>query len=243
MSPQEVQVLQNFLDQLCKVQGISKDVQAQQLINEAVSKQPDASYLLVQRALLLEQALANANNQIASLQTDVRNLQASKANTAGSGFLDPAHGGWGNSASSRPLTASAVNTGMPPPIPVNATNNYASMAAPIAAPASGFFGGGAGSMLGTVAATAAGVAAGAFLFQGIGHLLGQQSHTQIADNSAAQLNQGGGDLLPGYFDQGNTATANTPAPIDTTNTVDTAALDTSFTDDDSVYDGDDMDLA
>ncbi|MFZ6721839.1 DUF2076 family protein [Undibacterium sp. Ji49W] len=210
MSPQETQVLQNFLDQLVKVQGISKDAQAQSLISDAVSKQPDASYLLVQRALLLDQALAQANTQINSLQAEVRELQAGKSNgygnTAGN-FLDPATSVWGNSASSRPLqgvptTAASVTgtplpgySGMqPPPLPANAM-------AP--APASSFFGGSGGSMLGTVAATAAGVAAGAFLFQGIGHLMGNQSHQQMADSGsgAAQLNQGGSDLLPGYFDK------------------------------------------
>ncbi|MFX5785494.1 DUF2076 family protein, partial [Acinetobacter baumannii] len=73
--PQETQVLQNFLDQLVKVQGINKDPQAQSLINDAVSKQADASYLLVQRALLMEQALATANSQIANLQADIRELR------------------------------------------------------------------------------------------------------------------------------------------------------------------------
>lgn len=210
MSPQETQVLQNFLDQLVKVQGISKDAQAQSLISDAVSKQPDASYLLVQRALLLDQALAQANTQITSLQAEVRELQAGKSsgygNTA-SNFLDPATSVWGNSASSRPLqgvptTATSVTgtplpgySGMqPPPLPASAM---------AAAPGSSFFGGTGGSMLGTVAATAAGVAAGAFLFQGIGHLMGNQSHQQVADSGsgAAQLNQGGSDLLPGYFDK------------------------------------------
>ncbi len=234
MSPQEIQVLQNFLDQLVKAQGVSKDVQAQQLITEAVSKQPDASYLLVQRALLLEQALNNANSQIASLQADVRELQANRA-AGTSGFLNPATSAWGNSASSRPV---ATTTAMPPPLPVNYVNTTTPMMA-TAAPTSSFFGGGVGNVLGTVAATAAGVAAGAFLFQGIEHLMGHQSHGQMLDNSAAQLNQGGGDLLPGYFDQGNTAATATPVAQDSSS-FDTASLDDSS---DFMDDGDDLDLA
>lgn len=237
MSPKETQVLQNFLDQLVKVQGISKDAQAQSLINDAVSKQPDASYLLVQRALLLDQALSEANNQITSLQAEVRELQAGKnmgyANRASS-FLDPATSAWGNSSNSRPLqsatTATSVTgaplpgySGMqPPPLPASAM---------AAAPASSFFGGTGGSMLGTVAATAAGVAAGAFLFQGIEHLMGNQPHQQMADSGsgAAQLNQGGSDLLPGYFDKAPAThdTQETPTVDDTQS----ASLTDDFDDD------------
>ncbi|MFZ6757309.1 DUF2076 domain-containing protein [Undibacterium sp. Ji50W] len=242
MSPQETQVLQNFLDQLVKVQGISKDVQAQSLINDAVSKQPDASYLLVQRALLLDQALAQANSQITSLQTELRELQASKNNGYGSSagnFLDPATSAWGNSSSSRPIQAATAATtatsvtgsplpgysGMqPPPLPVS------TMAA---TPASSFFGGTGGSMLGTVAATAAGVAAGAFLFQGIGHLMGNQSHQQMADsgNGAAQLNQGGGDLLPGYFDKAPEVQETAPE-VPAVDDTQSASLTDDFGDDD-----------
>lgn len=217
MSPQETQVLQNFLDQLVKVQDSNKDAQALSLINEAVSKQPDAHYLLVQRALLLDQALVNANQQIASLQAEVRELQTQRNPAPANNFLDPATTGWGNSANSRaqPSTSySVTGSALPPPLPTG----YMNAAAPVAASASGFFGGGAGNVLGTVAATAAGVAAGAFLFQGIGHLMGNQSnqnHAASADSSAAQLNQGGNDLIPGYFDH----------PAETTPTIDTASFD------------------
>ncbi|MFZ6871903.1 DUF2076 domain-containing protein [Undibacterium sp. Di27W] len=217
MSPQEIQVLQNFLDQLVKVQGIDKDAQALSLINEAVSKQPDAPYLLVQRALLLDQALVTANSQIASLQAEVRALQAQRTASAASSFLDPATSAWGNSASSRAQPLAAYGNTMPPPLPAS----YMNMASPVAATGSGFFGGGAGHVLGTVAATAAGVAAGAFLFQGIEHMMGgNQGHAQALDNSAAQLTQGGGDLIPGYFDQ----------PAETTPALDTANLDDSADD-------------
>lgn len=196
MSPQETQLLQNFLAQLVQVQGVSKDAQADSLISAALGRQPDAGYLLVQRALLLEQALAAANSQLASLQADLRELRALQAATGSAGFLDAAAGAWGNSASSRPLHLPAA--GAPAaPASISATSpqtapGYAAAAAP-----SGFLGG--GNMLGTVAATAAGVAAGAFLFQGLGHLL--ESGAAHAGGGAAQLNQGDGGLIPGYFDQ------------------------------------------
>ena len=55
MTPQETQMLQDFLDQLTRAQVATKDHEAQILIARAFAQQPDAAYLVVQRALLLEQ--------------------------------------------------------------------------------------------------------------------------------------------------------------------------------------------
>src|SRR5205085_10756582 len=65
MSPQDSQMLNDFLAQLIQARGIQKDPEADALIQRAVAQQPDATYLLVQRALLMEQALNNAKDQIA----------------------------------------------------------------------------------------------------------------------------------------------------------------------------------
>jgi len=231
MSPQEIHLLQNFLDQLVQVQGVNKDPVAQEMINTAVSKQPDASYLLVQRALLLDQAMANANSQIASLQADLREQKALNAalgngqTSSSSSFLDPAISGWGNSAQSRPLNvpsappvasypAGATSvTGQP--LPAYPTAYPANVATPVqyAQPASSsFFGGNTGSVLGSVAATAAGVAAGAFLYEGISHMMNGNEHQRLnanfndnvtGDNMNSSLsNQNDSGLISGYFDQG-----------------------------------------
>lgn len=209
MSPQETQALQNFLDQLIQVQGVNHDPQAATMISAAVARQPDASYLLVQRALLLEQALTSANSQIASLQADLREQKAlNAANTqATSSFLDPASSAWGNSASSKPLnippaTATSV-TGQA--LPAYPAQNAFSAPIPAAQTSNSFFGNTGGSMLGTVAATAAGVAAGAFLYQGISHMMGQNEHSSLNTNPGASLTNNQGDLLPGYFDQDQTS--------------------------------------
>jgi hypothetical protein len=68
MAPQDTQLLQDFLDQLTRAQVGTKDRDAQTLIARAFAQQPDAAYLVVQRALLLEQALKQARDQIAQLQ-------------------------------------------------------------------------------------------------------------------------------------------------------------------------------
>ncbi|MDB5774499.1 MAG: hypothetical protein JWP38_632 [Herbaspirillum sp.] len=170
MSPQEIQSLQEFLNQLVQVRGIAKDPQADALIANAVAQQPDAAYLLVQRALLMEQALNNAKTQIASLQSQIQS-QATQSSSSRA-FLDP--NAWGNmpAASSRPapMMASAPAPMQQAPAPMQAPIAPVMQSqAPAASP--GFFGGGVGSALGTVAATAAGVAGGAFLFQGIEHMM------------------------------------------------------------------------
>lgn len=165
MSPQETQSLQDFLNQLIQARGIAKDPQADALIASAVAQQPDAAYLLVQRALLMDQALTIAKTQIASLQSQLQATQAAPSRS----FLDPANA-WGNTpaVAPRPPVAPAAAP-MMASAPAQMQTPVMQSAAPAASP--GFFGGGAGSMLGTVAATAAGVAGGAFLFQGIEHLM------------------------------------------------------------------------
>jgi len=65
MTPQETQLLQDFLTQLARAQVGTRDAQAQALIARAFAEQPDAAYVLVQRALLLEQALKQAQAQTA----------------------------------------------------------------------------------------------------------------------------------------------------------------------------------
>lgn len=173
MSPQETLVLESFLNQLVQAKAGVKDPQAEAMIAEALARQPDAAYLLVQRALLLDQALAAAKAQIAQLQS-----QAQAAQGASSGFLDPVNA-WGNSA----------NAAVPRPSATAATPPYSAVPQPAAVPPSrpGFLNGGFGGTLGTIAATAAGVAGGAFLFQGIENLLHHNSGSGFLGQAAGAV--------------------------------------------------------
>ena len=152
MNAQERNQLSQLLKPLTEVRLSNKDSEAEKLILDAAQQQPDALYLLVQRALLLEQALNGAKAQISDLQNQ---LQNSPSSTAGrGGFL-----------SNDPWAQPAGNNG-----PVPGMGRYAE---PRYAPPqqnSSFFGGGGSSFLGNVATTAAGVVAGSFLFQGIENL-------------------------------------------------------------------------
>lgn len=84
MNFQEREQLAAFLEQLVAVRQGGKDGEAEAMIREACSRQPDATYLLVQRAMLQEQALKAAQEEIARLRTT----------PAGGGFLSG--NAWGN---------------------------------------------------------------------------------------------------------------------------------------------------
>ena len=153
LTTQERETLVQLLDQLTRATVPNKNAEADALIRAAVAKQPDAAYLLVQRAMLMEHALSNAKAQIAQLQTRLQSQRAGSSNS----FL----GGnpWKQPAEAAPNPAGVPGAGQYP-MPRQGS----------ALPAGPALGG--GSFLGNVATTAAGVVAGSFLFQGIEHLLG-----------------------------------------------------------------------
>ena len=209
MTPQEHEKLQQFLSQLQQAGGVQRDPEADAMISAAVSRQPDAAYLLVQRTLLQDQALETAQARIAELE---RQAQAARPASSGS-FLGGADT-WGNSARSAPAPSNAYPQRNPTSYPQAGQGAYP-QAGPAAYPQGevpypgqrqggwsrfgggmggmGAGGGGGGSFLGTMAATAAGVAGGAFLFHGIDNLLhnhqgndaGQQ-HGLTSDVGAGQ---------------------------------------------------------
>lgn len=211
MTPQELQALESFLAQLTQAQAGTKDPQAEARIAEAVARQPDAAYLLVQRAMLLDQALAGAKTQIAQLQT---RLQAAQATGSGA-FLDPA-GTWGQHAGSAPPPAMAS-------APV----------APAAQPSrSGFLGDGMRSTLGSIATTAAGVAGGAFLFQGIESLFHRNSGNGFLGQPAMGMLPTETTVINNYYGDDDAPTLRTDAASRDDNLVDTSLDGGNFADDD-----------
>jgi len=153
MNSQERDQLNQLLKQLGEVKLATKDTEAESLINEAAAGQPDAAYLLVQRTLLLEQALNNAKARIDELQNQLQNAQVAQKTS----FL--ANDPWAQTSKSSGSVPGASTYQVP-------------REAPQTQP--GAFGGGS-SFLGNVATTAAGVVAGSFLFQGIENLMGHHS--------------------------------------------------------------------
>ncbi len=166
MTPQEREPLTVFLQQMTQVQAGQKDPEADALIREASSRQPDAAYLLVQRAMGLDYALQAALAQAAKLQAELDQLRPGARNS----FLDTANA-WGRSMPAPSVT--------PVPLAAAASARVAAQPAPTAAAPASSWGSG---ILGTVATTAAGVVAGSFLYQGIQGLMGH--HNQDANAGA-----------------------------------------------------------
>lgn len=92
MTESERDLLMPFLRQLVNTRTTPADEAAQNLIQSALQKQPHAPYLLVQRALALETALAHANRRIVQLESaqPPQNTGAPAAD-----FLNLQTTGWG----------------------------------------------------------------------------------------------------------------------------------------------------
>ena len=164
MNPQEKAQLEQFLQQLNSTQAGTKDSDANALITESIKQQPDASYLLVQRAMGLEMALQVAQKQMAEMQAQID--QANQANKPSSGFLSGINS-WGRAAPTQGAPANAM-----------AAKPAAGAAQPSA------WGSG---MLGAIATTAVGVVAGSLLYQGIQSMMGHNA-TPDAGNGLGHSN-------------------------------------------------------
>ena len=66
MTPDERNLLQTFLSDLSTTPAGSKDLEADAMIQSAIRANPDAAYLLVQHAILSDQALHAAQAQLAA---------------------------------------------------------------------------------------------------------------------------------------------------------------------------------
>jgi hypothetical protein len=86
MTPDERNILQAFLSDLARTPRIAKDAEAAAMIETAVAGAPDALYLLVQHAILSDQALHAAQAQL--------NAQRQALPAPSPSFLPPASSPW-----------------------------------------------------------------------------------------------------------------------------------------------------
>jgi len=144
MTPDERTLLTNFLRDLDQARGGPKDAEAEAMILQALQRNPDAAYLLVQHTILSDQALQAAQARISQLE--------GQAPGQGSSFLGgSAQPQYQPQSTAVPQTAPA--SGQPPSSPFS-------------------LGGGLGSFLRNAGTTAAGVAGGEMLFEGLSGLFG-----------------------------------------------------------------------
>ena len=179
MNSQEQAQLTQFLKQLVDVKLTEKDSAAETLIREALGRQPDAAYLLVQRCLLQNHAVAAAQAKINVLENQLQQRPAATTNSFLNG--DP----WAQTSSNSNGVPGA-NSYQVPNAPAGGGNSAFSRMAP-QNPGVGM----GSSFLGNVATTAAGVVAGSFLFQGIENLMGHHQSgfaQQAASGQPAEQN-------------------------------------------------------
>ena len=193
MNFQAREQLAQFLQQLTQVQAGQKDAEAEALIRDASARQPDAAYLLVQRAMQLEQALQIVQSQANKLQAEMEQLRSGTR----SGFLDQGNT-WGRPALTQAAPGAAgLNHAQGQP-QAQLQPQPQLQVQPAASPAASSWGSG---MLGNVATTAAGVVAGSFLFQGIGNLMGHhQGGAGWGSNSNQPAPVAENTVINNYYD-------------------------------------------
>ncbi|GLK78312.1 DUF2076 domain-containing protein [Methylopila turkensis] len=191
MESQDRQAIDGLFNRLDDVDRRSppKDAEADALIRERVTANPNAPYLMAQTIVMQDHALNQAQQRIEELER-----QASERPAGGGGFLSGLFGG-GSQAS------------RPEPTPYNAPGRSAlgsPMGAPMGAPTGAPTGGAAGSpwqgaagqaaaaqpgrgggFLAGAAQTAMGVAGGVLIGSAIGSMFGGGGQAQAAETPAA----------------------------------------------------------
>jgi hypothetical protein len=158
MTPDERTLLTQFLNDLAQTRGVTKDLEAAQMIEGAIRANPDAAYVLTQHALMADQALHRAQARIAELESQGRAAGPSQSFFGGPAGAPP----------QQPQYAPYPPQGQP-----QAQSPWAAAAAP--PPGGGLFGGGGGglgSFMRSAGTAAAGVAGGELLFSGLSNIFG-----------------------------------------------------------------------
>jgi len=75
MTPDERNLLTKFLNDLTQVTNVAKDPEAFSMIQQALSRNPDAGYVLVQHAIISDQALHAAQARVVDLENQLRAAQ------------------------------------------------------------------------------------------------------------------------------------------------------------------------
>ena len=114
MTPDERNLLQQFLSDLEASRGAAKDPDADNLINGALRSNPDAAYLLVQHAILADQALQAAQQRIDALEQQKAPASAPVSFLGGGQPAPPpAQGGyWENQPPPQPQSPLSPQSGL-----------------------------------------------------------------------------------------------------------------------------------
>jgi hypothetical protein len=217
MTPEENNLISGLFDRLAQANAQPKDAEAEQLIRSKVAQNPSAPYLLTQSTLVMQQALANAQNRIVDLEKQLNEAKSGQKSQSGGSFLSgvasffgggSSHGEPQQPSTPPPTPRPAGQTPPPPPVPQQPQQGYAPPPPPQYAPSPS----GGGGFLQNALMTAAGVAGGALLFRGIENLIGHNPGP-----FAGSITPGGGfmgsgtpqEVVNNYYMEGSQAPGET----------------------------------
>jgi hypothetical protein len=242
MTPQERQLVTELFDRLATLENTPRDSDAERAVLEGLRRAPNATYALVQTALVQDEALKRADDRIGELEARLSEDSAPRPG----GFLDN-------------MRAALLGRAEPPggsvPSVRPQVQSQGAAPAPSMAGQGGAPSGGGSSFLGTAAAGAAGVIGGSLLLNSIRSMMGPSHGSGAADPAFGAVpaspwdHSAGGDLArQGGIDEigHNPHTDGDPGPSD--NSADDNAADdqadqdsSDFADDSGDYGGDNSD--
>jgi hypothetical protein len=169
MTPEERNLVTDLFDRLARLEESPRDREAERLIQDGLRQAPNATYALVQTALIQDEALKRADTRIRELEAQ---LGAGTEPPRQGGFLESMRESvFGRREAPRAGSVPAVRPGGES-APMGAPPAYRTDAPPMGqAPMMGQPSGG-GSFLGTAAATAAGVIGGSLMMDSIRSMMG-----------------------------------------------------------------------
>jgi hypothetical protein len=183
MTPQEQELVEELFYRLAKLESSPRDPAAERVIADGLRRAPQATYALVQTALVQDEALKRANARIEELQAQ---LGGDEQTQQPGSFLDSIRDavlGRRDPRSSVPTVRSQAQSSATtaPPYQRQGENAMGGSA----------FGSG-GSFLGTAASTAAGVISGGLLLNSIRSMFGQHAGLGGEERSAFGSSSGSG---------------------------------------------------
>jgi uncharacterized protein len=200
MTPQEQDMIGDLIDRVQKTQLAEKDPDAEQMLQQGLSRTPDALYILAQTVLVQKYALDQAQTQLAQAKDQIQQMQQHPEPKHATSFLGNLLGR--NQEPAPPPPQAAPQGYAPPPPPPYAPVGYGpNPAGPYAggpgygAPPMGMMPGG-GGFLQNAMQTAAGVAAGALAFEGVESLMHGFGHAAGYGGGSGLGGFGGGEERP-----------------------------------------------
>jgi hypothetical protein len=171
MTPQEQDMIGGLIDRVQKTQLAEKDVDAEQMLQQGLGRNPDALYILAQTVLVQRYALEQAQSQLTQAKAQIDQMQQHPEPKHATSFLGSL---LGRSDAPAPPPPPPPQSYAQPPAP--AYPQYAPVGGGYGAPPPQYgppqgMGGGGGGFLQGALQTAAGVAAGALAFEGVESLM------------------------------------------------------------------------